>query len=66
MAKRGVDLAGAVAMDPVMLGPEDFRRRLHGMSLATASRRYNKSGSRTSVIIWRIYRDNLRPAMRIA
>jgi hypothetical protein len=27
MAKRRIDLAGAVAMDPMMLGPNDFRRR---------------------------------------
>ena len=32
MAERGIDLAGAVAMDPMMLGPKYFRRRLHGMS----------------------------------
>jgi hypothetical protein len=30
VAECGVDLAGAVAMDPVVLGPKDFRRRLHG------------------------------------
>jgi hypothetical protein len=44
MAERRVDLAGAVAMDPMVLGPKNFRRRLHGISLATASRRFNKSG----------------------
>jgi hypothetical protein len=27
VTKRRVDLAGAVAMDPMMLGPNDFRRR---------------------------------------
>ena len=32
MAERCVDLAGAVTMDPMMLGPKNFRRRLHGMS----------------------------------
>ena len=32
MAKRGIDLAGAVAMDPMVLGSNNFRRRLHGMS----------------------------------
>ena len=31
MAKRGIDLAGAVAVDPMMLGPKNFRRRLHGI-----------------------------------
>ena len=31
MTERGIDLAGAVAMDPMMLGPKNFRRRLHGM-----------------------------------
>jgi hypothetical protein len=31
VAKRGIDLAGAVAVDPVMLGPKNFRGRLHGI-----------------------------------
>jgi hypothetical protein len=30
MAECGIDLAGAVAMDPVVLGPKNFKRRLHG------------------------------------
>ena len=44
MAERRIDLAGAVAMDPVMLGPDKFGWRLLGSTLATASRRFNKSG----------------------
>ena len=31
MAERRVYLAGAVAMDPMMLGSKNFRRRLHGI-----------------------------------
>ena len=31
VAKRGIDLAGAVAVDPVVLGPKNFRGRLHGI-----------------------------------
>jgi len=31
MAKRGVDLAGTVAGDAVMLGADNFRGRLHGL-----------------------------------
>ena len=45
MAERGIDLAGAVASDAMMLGANNFRGRLHGpYALATASRRFNKSG----------------------
>lgn len=32
MTERGIDLAGAVAVDPMMLGPKNFRRRLHRSS----------------------------------
>ncbi len=32
VAEGGVDLAGAVAMDPMMLGPKNFWRRLHGLA----------------------------------
>jgi hypothetical protein len=32
VTQRGVDLAGAVAMNAVALGSKNFRRRLHGIS----------------------------------
>ena len=32
MTQRGIDLAGAVAIDAVMLGSKNFGRRLHRVS----------------------------------